>query len=201
MEDADWSLTQEKVFNALTNNGQTQGIYLSDGKLYINADYIKTGAISADLVKAGTLKSQNGLTKFNLDDGTFRIGYPYWLKLDQSGKLSGGKEEYDVTTGFYDDQYGYIDFSASTNVKGEGVQKGLQIQGGVLRISTYRIAVAQSTDADDKAYVGGTGRMDYIEWIRGLEDGRVQWLPKHVNFINGIMCSELSTPIDWSDYA
>jgi len=200
MEDADWSLTQEKVFNALTNNGQTQGIYLSNGKLYINADYIKTGTISADLVKAGTLKSQNGLTKLNLDDGTFRIGYPYWLKLDQSGKLSGGKEEYDVTTGFYDDQYGYIDFSASTNVKGEGVQKGLQIQGGVLRISTYRIAVAQSTDADDAAYVGGTGRMDYIEWIRGLEDGRVQWLPKHVNFINGIMCSELSTPIDWSDY-
>lgn len=37
--------TQLSIFNKLTNNGQTQGIYLNSGKLYINGSYIKSGAI------------------------------------------------------------------------------------------------------------------------------------------------------------
>lgn len=45
-DDLDESLTQREVFNRLTNNGQTQGIYLSSGKLYVNATYIQTGTIS-----------------------------------------------------------------------------------------------------------------------------------------------------------
>jgi hypothetical protein len=36
-------LKQEKIFNALTNNGLIQGIYLENGNLYINASYIKSG--------------------------------------------------------------------------------------------------------------------------------------------------------------
>ncbi|TPF93631.1 tail protein [Bifidobacterium sp. UTBIF-68] len=39
-------LTQTYVFNRLTNNGQTQGIYLSNGLLYLNATYLKTGIIT-----------------------------------------------------------------------------------------------------------------------------------------------------------
>lgn len=45
-DDLDDSLTQLEVFNRLTNNGQTQGIYLSNSRLYINASYIATGTIS-----------------------------------------------------------------------------------------------------------------------------------------------------------
>lgn len=40
------SLNQQEIFNRLTNNGQTQGIYLNNGKLYINATYIKGGTLS-----------------------------------------------------------------------------------------------------------------------------------------------------------
>lgn len=40
------SLTQEAIFNKLTNNGQTQGIYLSGGHVYLNASYLRTGVIS-----------------------------------------------------------------------------------------------------------------------------------------------------------
>ena len=41
------SLTQEQVFNKLTNNGQTMGIYLDSqtNSLYLNASYIKTGKL------------------------------------------------------------------------------------------------------------------------------------------------------------
>ena len=42
--------TQLDVFNKLTNNGASQGLYLLDGQLYINGTYIKTGTLDADLV-------------------------------------------------------------------------------------------------------------------------------------------------------
>ena len=40
--------TQMDIFNKLTNNGQSQGIYIKDGLLYINATYIKSGMIVSE---------------------------------------------------------------------------------------------------------------------------------------------------------
>lgn len=40
------NLTQEEIFNILTNNGKSEGIFMEDGQLYINASYIGSGAIS-----------------------------------------------------------------------------------------------------------------------------------------------------------
>lgn len=47
--------TQTDIFNRLTNNGETQGIYLNNGKLYLNATYLNTGYINADLVEIRNL--------------------------------------------------------------------------------------------------------------------------------------------------
>lgn len=45
------SLTPEEIFNRLTNYGEVQGIYRGDdGDIYINANYIKSGTISADRI-------------------------------------------------------------------------------------------------------------------------------------------------------
>lgn len=55
------SLSQDDIFNKLTNNGQVQGIYLQSGKLYINADYIQ----------AGTIKDKTGKSWWNLTTGEF----------------------------------------------------------------------------------------------------------------------------------
>ena len=55
----DKTLNQLKVFNKLTNNGQTQGIYLQDSKLYINGEYIKAGTITAEDITSGTFKGTN----------------------------------------------------------------------------------------------------------------------------------------------
>ena len=82
------SLSQDYIFNQLTNNGKSKGIYLgdynSDGnrELFINANYINTGEINADLIKAGTinadlikagvLESQNKVMKINLENGSIQ---------------------------------------------------------------------------------------------------------------------------------
>lgn len=54
---ASGALTQSAVFNALTNNGALQGVYMSNGELYINASYIKSGAINASLITTGSLSA------------------------------------------------------------------------------------------------------------------------------------------------
>lgn len=49
------NLTQEEVFNILTNNGASQGIYMQDGKLYINGTYIKGGTIQGQTFRGGSI--------------------------------------------------------------------------------------------------------------------------------------------------
>lgn len=50
------SLGQQEVFNRLTNNGAAQGVYLDGNNLYINAEYIQSGTLSANIVRGGILR-------------------------------------------------------------------------------------------------------------------------------------------------
>ena len=60
----DSTLTQQEVFNKLTNNGAAKGLYLTaDNELYINATYIKTGIITDNV----------GNNYWNLATGEFRL--------------------------------------------------------------------------------------------------------------------------------
>lgn len=93
------SLTQEAIFNKLTNNGQTQGIYLSGGHVYLNASYLKTGSLSADLIKAGRIQDYANSNWWDLSASTIHVAhgeiggmtitdnaiYNGALKLDDSG--------------------------------------------------------------------------------------------------------------------
>lgn len=49
-------LTQEDVFNILTDGGAMNGIYMQNGQLYINATYIRSGTISGDYINGGTIQ-------------------------------------------------------------------------------------------------------------------------------------------------
>lgn len=52
----DNSLDQEEVFNRLTDNGLIQGLYMLNGQLYVNANYIRSGTLVL-----GGLNDVNGL--------------------------------------------------------------------------------------------------------------------------------------------
>lgn len=69
----DASLNQEQIFNRLTNNGETQGLILYNGKVYLNASYIQTGELSADFIKAGVLSDAAGLNSWNLVTGVLSM--------------------------------------------------------------------------------------------------------------------------------
>lgn len=53
------NLTQEEVFNILTDNGRLQGIFMKDGMLYLNGSYIKSGKVSGEYVDARNLTVTN----------------------------------------------------------------------------------------------------------------------------------------------
>ena len=66
----DTSLGQTEVFNKLTNGGQNQGIYLQNGMLYINANYILAGTLAGKYINAKGISVKNiyNQTTFSIDD-------------------------------------------------------------------------------------------------------------------------------------
>ena len=63
------SLTQAEVLKRLTNNGAAQGIYMTNGQLYINGSYINTGTIDAGIIRAGILIDSQSNNYWNLATG------------------------------------------------------------------------------------------------------------------------------------
>lgn len=62
--DVRFGYTNEDIFNLLTNNGETQGIYMVNNKVYVNGAYIKALSIAAEAIKAGAVTAD----KISVDD-------------------------------------------------------------------------------------------------------------------------------------
>lgn len=56
IDNYDNSLGQDAVFNKLTKGGVEQGIYIQDGKVYINAKYILAGLLAGERINGRGLK-------------------------------------------------------------------------------------------------------------------------------------------------
>lgn len=190
VDELDDSLTQREVFNRLTNNGATQGIYLSGGLLYINATYIETGTISDRLgrntwnLSTGKLTT-NYMTANNINaSGTFECGTVSNLLRIVSGAIYG----YENST-----QIGTIDFSAhSYNIDDPSIKyRGIQITTeGTVRISSPQISTAVSSNQSTTATICTTkdSSVTYISEIRDDGDGTISWSWKtrSINFKNGL---------------
>lgn len=190
VDELDDSLTQREVFNRLTNNGATQGIYLSGGLLYINATYIETGTISDRLgrntwnLSTGKLTT-NYMTANNINaSGTFECGTVSNLLRIVSGAIYG----YENST-----QIGKIDFSAhSYNIDDPSIKyRGIQITAeGTVRISSPQISTAVSSNQSTTATICTTknSSVTYISEIRDDGDGTISWhwKTRSINFKNGL---------------
>lgn len=180
--------TQRDIFNKLTNNGQTQGIYLSGGKVYINATYIETGIIS-DRYGRSTwnlntgLLTTNYMTANNIDaNGTFECGSASNLIRLASGEIKG-----------YEDgtQIGTIDFSAHMrNVSTGQLTTGLQLTGNQhIRITTPLISAAASSSESTTTTHAITKEctLHYISKIQDNGDGTITWwnATRSIDFVDG----------------
>lgn len=184
----DDSLTQRDVFNRLTNNGATQGIYLSGGKVYINATYIETGIISDRYgrstwnLNTGSLTT-NYMTANNIDaNGTFECGSASNLIRLASGEITGHEDG---------TQIGCIDFSAHMrNVSTGKLTTGLQLTGNQhIRITTPLISAAASSSESTTTTHAITKdcTLHYISKIQDDGDGTITWwnATRSIDFVDG----------------
>lgn len=184
----DDSLTQRDVFNRLTNNGATQGIYLSGGKVYINATYIETGIIS----------DRYGRSTWNLNTGSLTTNYMTANNIDASGTFECGSASNLIRlasgeiTGYEDGtQIGTIDFSAHMrNVDTGELTTGLQLTGNQhIRITTPLISAAASSSESTTTTHAITKEctLHYISKVQDNGNGTITWwnATRSIDFVDG----------------
>lgn len=164
--------TQQSIFNKLTNNGDTQGIYLYDGKLYINGTYIKSGAIQ---IKAGNTETfyadtatgvirikATGNSSITMQSGSINLGNNFIVSSSgevtlKSGSINLGSGNFVVTSaGAVTIQSGSINLgSGNFVVSSSGIltAKGATLSG---EIGSGGLSVTSTvTDGHDSQYVRG----------------------------------------------
>ena len=85
-QDAFAGMTQEQIFNKLTDNGNIQGLFMKDGQMYVNVAYLAAGIIA----------SADGTVKINLKDNYVTVdgnkdGYKTQIKISSSGLQGFGE--------------------------------------------------------------------------------------------------------------
>ena len=107
----DKALTQLEIFNRLTNNGAAQGIFLKDGKLYLNFSYAQGGTLKLGGVNNGNGQAEvydssgNKIGSWNKDGFNLQKGSIYGTQIhleSQNDYIQGtvnGNEAVKISTG------------------------------------------------------------------------------------------------------
>lgn len=208
-----WRMNYEGIGGGTSFNGPFTITMTLDGK--INASQITTGILNADLIRAGTLADTGGnfslvlatgaLTmkkgSININNGAFQVttaGKLTCTGADISGDIFSGSKDAGkpwvhvdsgrIKGGYGSSQFGYIEYSASTRDISTGtVYSGIQLQGGMIRISASRMAVAASSDVNTQARWCITGTFTVISRIRDNGGGSITYWQRDLQFINGLL--------------
>ena len=122
--------TQATIFNKLTNNGATQGIFLDGGKIWINGEYVKANSITADRLSISDFTNyaqlnNNTATKYGFTKGADETGGA-WLKRNSMARDIFISDYYSCNGG----ESFRIKYDISTTIKGNSTSGGTD--------STYR---------------------------------------------------------------
>lgn len=122
--------TQASIFNKLTNNGATQGIFLDGGKVWINGEYIKANSITADRLSISDFTNyaqlnNNTATKYGFTKQADEANGA-WLKRNSMARDIFISDYYSCNGG----ESFRIKYDISTTVKGNSSSGGTD--------STYR---------------------------------------------------------------
>ena len=90
----DDSLDQNEVFNRLTNDGALQGLYMKDGKLYINSSYIVTGILKSKDGDTFYLDLDNGVLKGKFEELSISGKTVDTIAQEKANKAEGNAKTY-----------------------------------------------------------------------------------------------------------
>ena len=195
----DEQMDQKAIFDRLTNNGASQGIYMQNDRVYINASYMATGTIadakgrSSWNLKEGVLNTNYMTAKNITASGTFSCGgSSYYTKLNNFGQMEGYRTKNGASS---PSRVGYIDFSSSMYDKSDGTTRyGLQFQAdGSVRISAPKISVRATSDTSVTTFHGSTGKYYPVGFTYPPAEGwdTANLVSMETEFINGICIRNL----------
>lgn len=215
IDNYDTSLGQDEVFNKLTKGGTEQGIYIQDGKVYINAKYILAGLLAGERINGRGLKviddnnkvtleidskgnvilapktfSLQGKTVKEIADSSASTAVSEQTQADIFNKLTNGGKAQGI----------YLDENGNVYVNGEYVQaKGIRVVDGngkttfAIDKTTGAVTISASSFAlGDKS----------ISSIASEEaQKKIDALPKDTdNLLNGYLLTKSDVETYW-DYS
>ena len=215
IDNYDTSLGQDEVFNKLTKGGTEQGIYIQDGKVYINAKYILAGLLAGERINGRGLKvidddknvtleidskgnvilapktfTLQGKTVNEIANSSAKTAVDGQTQADIFKKLTNGGKAQGI----------YLDENGNVYVNGEYVQaKGIKVVDGngkttfAIDKTTGAVTIAASSFAlGDKS----------ISDIASEEaQKKIDALPSDTdNLVNGYLLTESDVETYWDSY-
>lgn len=172
-------MTQLEIFNKLTNNGETQGLYLYNNKVYLNASYIDTGYLAGWEVGYRKLSSSGTYGEVTLD-------------------ASAGEIYSRTDTGVYVPGYGTL---YGTRIRGINLYTGT-LHASSVSVNTSVSASNVSTSGKVKAgtHVEASGHFYSLGTGTDLADLSVRGTKKRIlptkNYgTQAFYCYEMASPI------
>ncbi len=194
VDDLNKKLNQEEIFNRLTNNGVEQGVYMKDGKLYLNFTYALGGVLKLGGKNNGNgelqVYDENGNVIGSLSKNGFRIEQAEKISLgeyfnyDSSGKINGNKDVFLAMGGWqikkttvYDEPAEYWETSGS-QLNGIGAYGPWAFWGGwnggsAFKKENYKFLVTEDGVCKAMSWVTGS-RAEWKQDIREYEDGALE---------------------------
>lgn len=215
IDNYDTSLGQDAVFNKLTKGGTEQGIYIEDGKVYINAKYILAGLLAGERINGRGLKviddnkdvtleidskgnvilapktfSLQGKTVNEIANSSAKSAVDGQTQADIFNKLTNGGKAQGI----------YLDENGNVYVNGEYVQaKGIKVVDGngkttfAIDKTTGAVTIAASSFA--------LGDKSISEIASEEAQKKIDALPKDTdNLLNGYLLTKSDVETYW-DYS
>jgi len=215
IDNYDTSLGQDEVFNKLTKGGTEQGIYIQDGKVYINAKYILAGLLAGERINGRGLKvidddknvtleidskgnvilapktfSLQGKTVNEIANSSAKSAVDGQTQSDIFNKLTNGGKAQGI----------YLDENGNLYVNGEYVQaKGIRV---VDSNGKTTFAIDKTTGAVTIAASSFTLGDKSISSIASEEaQKKIDALPSDTdNLVNGYLLTESDVETYWDSY-
>ena len=194
VDDLNKKLNQEEIFNRLTNNGVEQGVYMKDGKLYLNFTYALGGVLKLGGKNNGNgelqVYDENGNVIGFLSKNGFRIEQAEKISLgeyfnyDSSGKIDGNKDVFLSMGGWqikkttvYDEPAEYWE-TAGSQLNGIGAYGPWAFWGGwngegAFNKNNYKFLVTEDGICKAMSWVTGS-KAEWKQDIHSYEDGALQ---------------------------
>lgn len=194
VDDLNKKLNQEEIFNRLTNNGVEQGVYMKDGKLYLNFTYALGGVLKLGGKNNGNgelqVYDENGNVIGSLSKNGFRIEQAEKISLgeyfnyDSSGKIDGNKDVFLSMGGWqikkttaYGEPAEYWE-TAGSQLNGIGAYGPWAFWGGwngesAFKKENYKFVVTEDGACKAMSWITGS-RAEWKQDIREYEDGALE---------------------------